>query len=118
MTNVPIIKYNFSRIYTNDKVTATAIITTLLLIIALSALIFTTTLNHEGLSDKEKLRVSIIHSISAFCVLFTLILLCVYIRVCTRSKENWQDDEEREITKESVEEENWVSLIRLERIWI
>lgn len=50
------------------------------LLIVFFAYIFISTVDHSGLNDKEKLTLSIIHSISAFGGIITVIVLCIYIR--------------------------------------
>lgn len=93
--------------------TTLSIITVLLLLIVCFTLIFISTVNHSGLSDKEKLSLSIIHSISAFCVLLTSILLCIYIRFHLKKvmRDTDDDDEERGTI------ESWENVsIRLKKI--
>lgn len=83
--------------------TTLSIITVLILLIVSFTLIFISTVNHSGLSDKEKISLSIIHSISAFCVLLTSILLCIYIRFHLKKVIRDTDDDEERGTIKSVE---------------
>lgn len=68
----------------------------LLLLIVFFAYIFISTVDHSGLSDKEKLTLSIIHSISAFGGIFTAIVLCVYIRFHMSKRMQSEDDDDEE----------------------
>lgn len=80
----------------HEKVISFSIIGILLVLIVTLTLIFLSTVDHDGLDDKEKLKLSIIHSISAFCVLFAAVLLCVYIRFLVNKRRKSEHDDDVE----------------------
>ena len=78
----------------------------LLLLIISFAYIFISTVDHSGLNDKEKLTLSIIHSISAFGGIFAAIVLCFYLRFHMSNKRMRSDDDEDEERGEKKSENN------------